>query len=130
MSSHLYTSLRRHCGVSRSRCPVAIVPGDLPPTLLGEAGHSEFKTGGIAKFPGSACRAGYRVRYVRSTQRIEVGDVWLAAAWSILAPLYDRLDLPLDRTIPVEVLADWLEEHQHPEAPCLRAALSPGRAVL
>jgi hypothetical protein len=59
------------------RCPVEVVRGCKPPHALGERGYSEFKDGGECKYPGSAIRAGYKVKYVASTFRVEVGRDWL-----------------------------------------------------
>src|SRR5271157_2652296 len=75
-----------------SRCPVVVIAGDSAPQSVGERAYSEFaKSGGRCEHPGSAMRAGYKVRYIHSTLRVEVGDVWLARQpWGSKAPLSAR----------------------------------------
>ena len=64
--------------VNASRCPVWLIKGkDFGPRVLGSRGYSEFKNGGECKYPGAAMRAGYKVKYIRSTLHVEIGDGWL-----------------------------------------------------
>ncbi|HKI36061.1 MAG TPA: hypothetical protein VKA46_29665 [Gemmataceae bacterium] len=83
---------RRLAGAKR--CPVVVVEGTSAPRAVGERGSNEFKTGGLVHHPGSAIRAGCKVRYVRSTYRVEVGHRWL-----FVDGLPDLL-----RTLPAAVL--------------------------
>jgi hypothetical protein len=77
VSPKIAARCRRLAGAER--CPVVIIPGLAPPRATGERGSNEFrKGGGLCKHPGGAIRAGYKVRYVRSTYRVEVGRAWLA----------------------------------------------------
>jgi hypothetical protein len=80
------TALRRliRAKAGSSRAPIKIVLGDSAPVLTGEAGHSEFKGGGVCRNPGGAIRAGYKVYYVRSTLRITVGQGYLDQAHAML----------------------------------------------
>ena len=66
--------------VGASRCPVLILEGDQPPASKGESGYSTFRhSGTVVQYPGAARRAGHKLDYHRSTRRVEVGALWLAA---------------------------------------------------
>lgn len=122
LTTEIIRRLRSHCGLSRSRCPVRAIAGLQPPARSGEAGHSEFKGGGTAHSPGAAIRAGYRVRYVRSTLAITVGDEWLAIQWSYVGALAARLGMRPDTDLGI--LADFAEDHNLAvNVPMLRACL-------
>ncbi len=124
MSMHLDPSVcrevRRRCGLCRSRCPVRVVAGPQAPCKSGEAGYAEFKDGGRVRSYGAARQAGYRVRYVRSTLCVTVGDVWLAAEMGIVGPLAERLGLRAD--VPLAILADFCADFEVPGAELLPAS--------
>jgi uncharacterized protein (TIGR02996 family) len=60
-------------------CPVKCIPGNSPPTFVGESGYQTFKSGGRAFAPGAARAHGYRLNYIRSTRMVTVGFSWLVA---------------------------------------------------
>lgn len=69
--------IRALAGLARSRAEVSVTAGDPAPKSSGEAGYTQFKDGGLCRFPGAARRAGYRIEYVPSTLAISVGVEWL-----------------------------------------------------
>jgi len=59
--------------------PIFVVPGDQPPTKSGQAGGYRTKSGKLIAKPSAYKRAGGRCEYVRSSERITVGEGWLVA---------------------------------------------------
>jgi uncharacterized protein (TIGR02996 family) len=107
-------------------------------SAVGERGHSQFKNGGLCNYPHAAMAAGYKVRYVRSTYRVEVGAVWLRRRLERCGAIVEHphaagfgaaiLEAPRDRT-PLLIYADWLEENGYGRiAARLRASQRDGAA--
>lgn len=107
---------RRQAG--QSRCPIEVVEGDSPPKKQGEAGYSEFKNGGRCEYPGSAMRKGYKVVYIRSTLRVEVGKGYVVKdrIKKAIQPVRRIVEFAkLDESVPPGILADWLDDVGYPK---------------
>ena len=76
ISSLLKKWIREIAG-ARNNCPVRIVKGDSPPTLLGKGYHYTNKSGNIIRHLNAYKKAWGKPIYVNSTIRVEVGADWL-----------------------------------------------------
>lgn len=63
------------------KTPVVIVPGNAQPKIVGSSGGFFTKSGERISHPGAYAKKGFsNMKYVRSTQRVEVGFHCLAEA--------------------------------------------------